>query len=247
MLGLLLGAGAFGFGLGAAIRMKRRLGISAEDYARQLQEFRTRHQPPPSGQGPAPYVSCVPSYPDRKAIDDLCKILDAMGRAGSLAEQEVYKDAFRTAWGKLLEGQKRCMEGWIRDSCPRLEATLAQLQAIALPPTGPAPPRDDADACGRARARRRARVHLSVGHDPGAGAHIVRAERHAQTRAGRARRFGGYRGCQDRPAHGHAAGPADRERAHGSCWRRDGVHGDVGARLRPVSSLRALPRLPRTR
>jgi len=137
MLGLLLGAGAFGFGLGAAIRMKRRLGISAEDYARQLQEFRTRHQPPPSGQGPAPYVSCVPSYPDRKAIDDLCKILDAMGRAGSLAEQEVYKDAFRTAWGKLLEGQKRCMEGWIRDSCPRLEATLAQLQAIALPPRGP--------------------------------------------------------------------------------------------------------------
>jgi len=140
MLGLLLGAGAFGFGLGAAIRMKRRLGISAEDYARQLQEFRTRHQPPPSGQGPAPYVSCVPSYPDRKAIDDLCKILDAMGRAGSLAEQEVYKDAFRTAWGKLLEGQKRCMEGWIRDSCSRLEPTLAQLQAIALPPTGPAPP-----------------------------------------------------------------------------------------------------------
>lgn len=140
MIPFILAAAGVGFGLGAALRMKRRLGITAEEYAREQQAFRQKYQPPAAGGGPAPYISCMPSYPDRKAIDDLCKILDAMARAGSLAEQEVYKDAFRTAWGKLLEGQKRCMEGWIRDSCGRLSPTLAQLQAIALPPTGPAPP-----------------------------------------------------------------------------------------------------------
>ena len=150
MLFELLGAGVASWLAGESFRRgrrlgdqslgRRRLGITSEEYARQLQEFRTRFQPPPSGGGPAPYVSCVPSYPDRRAIDNLCKILDSMGRAESLAEQEVYKDAFRTAWAGLVEGQKRCMEGWIRDACPRLEATLSQLQAIALPPAGPAPP-----------------------------------------------------------------------------------------------------------
>lgn len=139
MIPFILAAAGVGFGLGAALRMKRRLGITAEEYARAQQAFRQKYQPPAAGGGPAPYLSCVPSYPDRQAIDNICKILDAMGRAGSLAEQEVYKDAFRTAWGRLLEGQKRCMDGWIRDSCPRLQPVLSQLQAITLPPSGPAP------------------------------------------------------------------------------------------------------------
>ena len=146
MLFYLLGAGVAGWLAGESLRRGRRvfrgLGITAEEYARGLQEFRTLHQPPPSGT-PAPYRSCLPSYADREAREALCRVLEAMEGAPG-GEQVIYQGEFAKRWNALTQGQKDCMEGWLKDACPRAVPHLLALrqQLAPLPPPGePTPTR----------------------------------------------------------------------------------------------------------
>lgn len=155
MLGLLLGAGAAGWLAGESIRRGRRirrgLGITAEEYAREQQAFREKFEPGPAAR-PGGYVSCVPNASDRQARENLCKIASAMDEATSEREAATYQDAFDKAWGKLTQGQKDCMYGWVKENCPsvyatfdrllhsQLSARIEALQATIKPPLPPPTP-----------------------------------------------------------------------------------------------------------
>lgn len=110
------------------------LGITAEEYARELQE-RRRQLEPPSAPSPRRHVSCIPSYLDSQARNRICQVLDALDSAtpGS-REQELYRQEFDNQWNQLLEGQKDCMEEWIKNRCPQLNPQFNIQRTRQRPP-----------------------------------------------------------------------------------------------------------------
>lgn len=110
-----------------------RLGITAEEYTRELQRRREQLEPPPQP-SPKRYVSCIPSWQDRQVKERLCKVLDALNSAPQPGrERALYEGEFQRQWDQLLEGQKECMEGWIKTNCPNLLTEYGRQQQRMRP------------------------------------------------------------------------------------------------------------------
>lgn len=119
--------------LGQVPIVRMRIGITAEEYARELQEFRSKFQPPPAPSPPR-YVSCIPSWEDRQARERICRVLEAANSAQTPQEDALYTGEFKRQWNMLLDGQKKCMPEWIRQHCPQLMPEFRRQIEPPLPP-----------------------------------------------------------------------------------------------------------------